>query len=280
MPPASGWPVNEDAWNDLLTAETYAEFTRSWPVYAHLNRALNDTLFEAYPDWPDIRILDLACGTGATAEAVLQRLGPRGELHCVDRAAAMVSLARTLLDDPRVTFEVRSAERLSASRAAPFHAIVCNAAFWHFHGSPLTDMARLLVPGGSLHFTVPATYVRGGSVEGHPLQAAVTRVLAEGHAELPGAIRELNPTQLDATAAMCDLEPGRWTPLTYRSTQGEFMALLRIPAMSDWMAPGLEPEAREALLDQAMTDLDPDEPVTVDWFVVSFRRRAGAAPKA
>ena len=56
------------------------------------------------------------------------------------------------------------------------------------------------------------------------------------------------------------------------------MALLRIPAMSDWIAPGLGDAQRDALIDEALKDLDPRECVQVNWFVVHFRRLADDVP--
>jgi len=266
----------DDAWDDLVNAEIYAEFTETWSVYHFLNQTLADAVFAEKPAWANLRILDLACGSGATTQALLRHLGPQGEIHCVDRAAAMVAVARELIEDPRVTFEVCAAEELHHRKHTDFDTVVCNAAFWHFQGNPLAQVAKRLRPNGSLYFTVPANYVRGLPVEGHPLQAAITRVLTESHSDLPAGVRDIDPDALDAEATSIGFEPGQWTPLVYESTQAEFVALLKIPAMSEWIAPGLNRQQRDALINQASRHLDPNEPVTVNWFVVRFRRVSDA----
>lgn len=58
------------------------------------------------------RVLDVGCGTGALAEAVLARCSPL-EVHAVDAAQVYVDYARHRTPDPRLVFAVGDACSLS-----------------------------------------------------------------------------------------------------------------------------------------------------------------------
>ena len=119
-------------WDDLVTAESYAEHVDRWRIYRELNQRLAEV---ALADCTVDRIghvLDLGCGTGATLEALLGSLPMSADVVAVDSAQAMIDQARQRLPDPRVSWRVGRAEELVVEDFERFDLISCGAAFWHF----------------------------------------------------------------------------------------------------------------------------------------------------
>jgi trans-aconitate 2-methyltransferase len=97
---------------------------------------------------PDARVLDVGCGTGRMAEALLQ-LVPRGRVLAIDASAEMVALARERLGDRA---DVWTCDVLDLELGEPVDAIVSNATL---HWVPDHDrmwgrLAAALRPGGVL----------------------------------------------------------------------------------------------------------------------------------
>ena len=58
-----------------------------------------------------------------------------------------------------------------------------------------------------------------------------------------------------------------WEPQRWSGPQEALVDLLRIPAMAELVAPGLPPRRRDDLVEQAAARVDPDQPVSVDWWL-------------
>ncbi len=141
-------------WSDDANAERYAEFTRSYRMYADTSREL-----VALADIASVStVVDLACGTGMTTEAVLAELPRDGSVVAVDGSAAMLAQARRQVTDPRVTWRHSRIEELEpADSAGSVDAVLCSSAIWQMD-MPVTFAlaSRLLRPGGRLVFNLPA----------------------------------------------------------------------------------------------------------------------------
>lgn len=256
-------------WAGWINAEAYDAFVRERPIYRWLNRHLVELarLGDAR------RVLDLACGTGATARACLRALPREGEVVGVDGSAAMVGVARSRVPDPRARFEVAAASEVARSVAGPFDRAVCNAALWQFpdRAAVLAAVASLLVPGGLFAFNVPASRLRGEVADVHPFQVALSHEVEERGAERATG-DEVDPLRLDADlgeAGFRELERRR---VVYEGRQGELMELMEIPAMLRRAAPDLRVEARESALAAARRRTDPDQAVEVPWVFWVARR--------
>lgn len=93
-------------------------------------------------------VLDVGCGTGALASAVLARVEP-GRVVGIDLSAAYVDEARSRTADERATFEVGDGQRLrfaDASFDATVSLLVIN--FIPDPDSALDEMIRVTRPGG------------------------------------------------------------------------------------------------------------------------------------
>ncbi len=259
-------------WDDWYNAEVYDHYVREYPIYGWLNRRLAEQAELA----ASRRLLDIACGSGATARVCLDRLPPGAALVGVDVSPVMVEVARYRVRDPRARFEVAPARALPRAVSGPFDRAVCNAAFWNFPkpATVLAHLGRILEPGGLFVFNVPAERVVGESSVAHPFQLALTRSIeAETGRALSLAPIVFDPARLEEwlDGAGFDLE-GR-DRLTCTVKQGELLELMRIPAMITPLAPELTPEAHQEVVSDAAGRIDAEEPVAVPWIFFRARRR-------
>jgi SAM-dependent methyltransferase len=131
---------------------------------------------------PGRRWLDVGCGTGALAEAVLALAAP-GEVVGVDASPAYVAFARDRVNDPRVRFEVADARALQEAPST-FDAAVSGLVL-NFVPEPeraVSEMSRVARPGGIVAAYV-WDYAEGMRMMRHFWDAAV---------ELDPSARELD----------------------------------------------------------------------------------------
>jgi SAM-dependent methyltransferase len=207
-------------------------------------------------------VLDVAAGTGRTAEAVLPSLGESGRVVCFEPSAAMRAEGVRRVADDRVSW--------TATLPGPgssFDRILCGAAIWLLHPVPETlgILARLLCPGGALCFNIPALYLSepdepGGGCDPWLLSlpellldspdAMVVAPPSEPRAHLPlsaGAIT----TSLNAAGLRSEL----WS-FRIRITQAAYADWLKIPILTDHLMGGLAPAERAERLDAALRMAD------------------------
>src|ERR687884_217428 len=95
---------------------------------------------------PDARVLDVGCGTGRMAEALLE-LVPRGRVLGIDASPDMVALARERLGDRA---DVWACDVLDLELDEPVDAIVSKATLHWDHDRLWPRLAAALRPGGIL----------------------------------------------------------------------------------------------------------------------------------
>lgn len=266
----------QTAWHDWYNAEVYAAYLDEFPIYGELNRLTAELaeLREAR------RVLDLACGTGATARACLPLLPRDAELIGVDAAEPMVEVARSRAVDPRCRFLVASAagveQAIERTVGGRFDRAVCNTAIWQFPAlRPVLDaVGRLLEPGGLFVFNVPAELVVGEETGIHPFQAALARAVERerGDAFAPGQT-PIDPETLERWLDAAGFRLLDRRRHVYQGRQRELTELMRIPAMIDPLTPDLDPGDRQLLIDGAAARVDPAQRVDVPWIYFRARRR-------
>jgi trans-aconitate 2-methyltransferase len=109
---------------------------------------------------PDMRVVDLGCGTGALTRRLHERLAAR-ETVGIDRSENMLAGATETTPLPGLRFEAGTIESFVTSPLSPeWDLIFSNAALhWaHDHERLIKRLAATLVPGGQLAFQVPAQH--------------------------------------------------------------------------------------------------------------------------
>jgi ubiquinone/menaquinone biosynthesis C-methylase UbiE len=99
---------------------------------------------------PGMRVLEIATGTGLSAEAALVAVGPTGHVTAADISTAMVRKAAARLGNtPNVSVTVEDGQALSFSDES-FDAVLCNLGLMFFPDPVrgLSEFRRVLRPGG------------------------------------------------------------------------------------------------------------------------------------
>jgi ubiquinone/menaquinone biosynthesis C-methylase UbiE len=169
--------------------EAAAEYDRA---FAHVTAHFMPFLLRAGQIAPGMRVLDIATGTGLSAEAALAAVGPTGHVTAADVSPAMVEKARERLGKaPNASVSVEDGQALSFSDGS-FDAVLCNLGLMFFPDPVrgLSEFRRVLRSGGraavSVNTVVERSYnhqinvILARHVPG--LAEAVTRTFALGEA--------------------------------------------------------------------------------------------------
>ena len=165
--------------------EAAAEYDRA---FAHVTAYFMPFLLRAAHLAPGMRVLDIATGTGLSAEAALAAVGPTGHVVAADISPAMVAKARERLGKaPNVSVSLEDGQALSFPDAS-FDAVVCNLGLMFFPDPVrgLSEFRPVLCPGGRAAVTVNTVVERSYNHQINvmigryvpSLAAAVTRTFA------------------------------------------------------------------------------------------------------
>lgn len=155
------------------------------------------------------RVLDVACGTGVLARAVAPRVVPNGSVTGLDINPGMLAVARRVA--PTIDWREGRAEALPFENDR-FDAVVSQFGLMFFEdrGAAITEMMRVLKPGGRLAVAV------WDVLESSPGYAAMVKLLQEQFdAKVADALRApfvLGDTKMlralfaDAGVANADIE--------------------------------------------------------------------------
>src|SRR5271170_1693232 len=169
--------------------EAAAEYDRA---FAHVTAYFMPFLLRAAQIAPGMRVLDIATGTGLSAEAALAAVGPAGHVTAADVSAAMVAKVRERLGDaPNVSVSVEDGQRLSFPDGS-FDAVLCNLGLMFFPDPVrgLSEFRRVLRPGGRAAVSVNTVVERSYNHQSNVIIArhvpslaeSVTRTFALGEA--------------------------------------------------------------------------------------------------
>lgn len=122
------------------------------------------------------RVLDVACGTGLVTFAAAAAVEHRGEITGVDLSDAMINRARALAQERNlghVRFERMDAETLTLP-AASFDVALCALGLMYVPDphTAISEMARVLVPGGRIVIAVWGARTRCGWADIFPIVEA------------------------------------------------------------------------------------------------------------
>jgi ubiquinone/menaquinone biosynthesis C-methylase UbiE len=170
-------------------AEAAAEYDRA---FAHVTRYFMPFLLRAAHVAPGMRVLDIATGTGLSAEAALAAVGPTGHVTASDVSPAMADRARERLGNvPNASVSVEDGQALSFSDGS-LDAVLCNLGLMFFSDPVrgLSEFRRVLRPGRRAAVTVNTVVERSYNhqinviIARHvpSLTEAVTRTFSLGEA--------------------------------------------------------------------------------------------------
>ncbi len=237
-------------WNHPDTARYYERFCRHHARYRVANAAL--VAHAAIPR--SGRVLDLAAGTGRTAEAALRFLGPRGCITCLEPAETMRAAGARRLRDPRLSWA-------SDWPQAHYDRVLCGAAIWQI--TPLEQtfgrVAGALAGGGLFVFNIPSLYLGVPDLPGggrDPYLLELPGLVAAGRIPAAEAQPLLSPHRVEAALAAAGFLAERWH-LRQRLTQLAFRNWLKIPVPTDALLPELSAAARARRVEQAYRRADP-----------------------
>ena len=109
--------------------EAAAEYDRA---FAHVARYFMPFLLRAAAVTSGMHVLDIATGTGLSAEAALTAVGPTGRVTASDLSPAMVERARERLGSaPNASVSIEDAQALSFPDES-FDAVVCSLGLMFF----------------------------------------------------------------------------------------------------------------------------------------------------
>lgn len=210
---------------------------------------------------PGMQVLDVGAGLGGTARAVLEELGPRGRVVCVEPSLPMRRRGRQGLVDPRVRWCAGLPEGETG-----FDRVTCGAALWQLR--PLAGVVRGLAarlrPGGALVFTIPSLVLGEGDGEGGGGDPWFGEFLGE-LGERGGAVRSgtatpkmpdlPDPDGLESVLRAAGLEPDGWE-FRYRLTRSEYAAWLELPPVNHGLLSEVPPEERASLVERALAAVE------------------------
>ena len=126
-----------------------------------------EPLFGPYSAWlaklckikRGMHVLDVGCGIGVSTFPLLDMIGPKGKIEGVDISLQSISQAlkrAEYLQVPNASFSVCNAEKLDFSDSI-FDCVLSSFAINQVNDKlqALSEMIRVLKPGGYLGFTIP-----------------------------------------------------------------------------------------------------------------------------
>jgi ubiquinone/menaquinone biosynthesis C-methylase UbiE len=141
-------------------------------LFARVTRSFISALLEAAQISAGHRVLDVATGTGAAAQAAAELVGPSGEVVAGDISSAMIEVAKRNLKELPIRFEKFDGQALPFPHGR-FDRVICQLglAFFEDPARGLGEFKRVLVPGGRVAVTVNSTperslFTRVGTVIG------------------------------------------------------------------------------------------------------------------
>ena len=118
-------------------------------MFAQVTRSFIPALLRAARITAGHRVLDVATGTGAAAEAVAKIVGPAGEVCAGDVSSTMLDVARRNLKDTAIKLELFDGHALPYPQDR-FDRVICQMGLQFFDDPArgLAEFHRVLAPEG------------------------------------------------------------------------------------------------------------------------------------
>jgi len=256
-------------WRGWKTAERYDAFVRSHGVYRWLNRELMARVDLEHAH----RVLDLGCGTGATALAALGHMPLEADYVGVDASPEMLSVASANIVDFRCSFVRCWGTEVHRHVLGRFDRVLSNAAFWQLGHPPqvLTSVRRLCADDAIFVFNVPTARIYGEDAAPDPFQIALARAVERATGQSFEMVAErVEAEQLEGCGFTVDAVVER----VYSTTQHELVALMALPSMISALLPTMSDERHHEVIADAASTVDMTAAVKVGWTFFTLRAQA------
>src|SRR5271169_6225486 len=185
--------------------EAAAEYDRA---FAHVTAYFMPFLLRAASLAPGMRVLDIATGTGLSAEAALAAVGPTGHVTAADVSPDMAGKARERLGKAQnASVSVEDGQALSFPDEN-FDAVLCNLGLMFFPDPMrgLSEFRRVLRPGGRAAVSVNTVVERSYNHQINVMIARHVPSLAESVAGTFALAEASKLRSLFAEAGFVDVE--------------------------------------------------------------------------
>lgn len=185
--------------------EAAAEYDRA---FAHVTAHFMPFLLRAAHVAPGMHVLDIATGTGLSAEAALAAVGATGHVMAADVSPAMVEKARERLGKAsNASVSVEDGQALSFADSS-FDAVLCNLGLMFFPDPVrgLSEFRRVLRPGGHVAVSVNTVVERSYNHQINVIIARHTPALADAVARTFALGEASRPTSLFNEAGLLEIE--------------------------------------------------------------------------
>lgn len=147
--------IKKSIWNTKDNAEAYNAYARNFPMYKDTSRDLV-TISQITSG---MTVVDLAAGTGATTQAILDRTGADIHIIAVDQAEEMLKKVKEKFANQAVQVLTSEAENLDKVIHELVDAVICNSAFWQMKAQQVfKSVSNILKEGGIFAFNLPDSF--------------------------------------------------------------------------------------------------------------------------
>ncbi|MGD0590099.1 MAG: class I SAM-dependent methyltransferase [Bacteroidota bacterium] len=173
------------------SAEYFNSIASKWDSWEDLEflKAQFDNGLKRFGLHPDEHVLDVGCGTGNLAAAILRQLSKAGRITAVDISSGMIEIAQTKVNDARVQWICDSVEHMITYENV-FDRVICYSVWPHLMNPEMVARVfhRVLKFDGKLHIwhlksreVINKTHARASEVISNHLlaPASQTAVLLE-----------------------------------------------------------------------------------------------------
>ncbi len=201
----------KDIWNTKENAEAYNLYASNFPMYIDTSR----DLVKISGINLGTTLIDLACGTGTTTQAIMDATNSRVNIIAVDQAEEMLKKVKEKFVDGNVRFISSEAEDLDKVISEPIDAVICNSAFWQMKAqTTIRAVSNVLKSGGIFAFNLPDSFFNYSSFKKQPINPAPYNLN-----DLIGWAKEVKLTMVTEMVK------------TYSKTAEEVIAFNEIPVM-------------------------------------------------
>jgi ubiquinone/menaquinone biosynthesis C-methylase UbiE len=246
-------------------AEAAAEYDRA---FAHVSSHFLPLVLRAARLEPGHRVLDVATGTGISAEAALDAVAPSGSVLATDISQEMVEKARKRLSQsPNAAVAVEDGQALSFPEAS-FDAVICSLGLMFFPepARGLASFHRVLRPGGRAAVSVKVAPERSYNFRINVVIARYKPGLADAVARLFALGDEVRLKSLFSEAGFVNFET--WTEkhtFVLPSFDAYYGPFERGGASTGQMLTTMPEAARHAVREEMRQALnDTGGPITID----------------